>query len=318
MTKVSAFAPATVANVGCAFDVLGFALEAPGDTVSVQAVQTPGVQIAEIDGDGGRLPRDPAANSATVAASALLASLAASSREPMAAQGGFQFSIKKGLPVGSGLGSSSASSAAAVVALNALLGEPFSRRELVPFAMEGERVACGAAHADNVAPALLGGFVLIRSYTPLEIIQLPSPSLSVAIVTPAIELKTSDARRVLPRAIPLPEAIAQWGNVAGLIAGLFTNDHALIGRSLHDHIIEPTRSELIPGYPQAKRAALDAGALGSSISGAGPSLFAFTSEKAYAHRVALAMHQEFLRIGIDATTAVSSINPSGATILSTL
>jgi homoserine kinase len=182
--------------------------------------------------------------------------------------------------------------------------------------MEGERVACGSAHADNVAPAILGGFVLIRSYNPLEVIQLPTPSVWAAVVTPLIELKTADARRILRRSIELSQAVAQWGNVAGLIAGIFSDNHPLIGRSLEDHIIEPERSQLIPGFREVKEAALASGALGCSISGAGPSIFTLTSDEATANSAALAMQRQFASLGIDSTCALSPINSVGATIIS--
>lgn len=315
MNQVTAFAPATVANVGCAFDVVGLALNSPGDTITVKRKDTPGIIITELQGDNGRLPTDPTKNSATVAAQALISTYLQShpKGDP---NDGFSFCISKGLPIGSGLGSSSASSAAAVVALNELLGSPFSRQELVRFAMEGERVACGSAHADNVAPAILGGFVLIRSYDPLEVIQLPTPSVWVAVVTPLIELKTADARRILRRSIELSQAVAQWGNVAGLIAGIFTDNHPLIGRSLEDHIVEPERSQLIPGFREVKEAALSAGALGCSISGAGPSIFTLTSDEVTAHSAARAMQHQFASLGIECTSTVSPINAIGATIIS--
>jgi homoserine kinase len=315
MTKgISVFAPATVANVGCAFDVLGFALQSPGDTVTITPSDTPGFTITAIEGDNDRLPRDPATNAATVAAQALLT---ASHEHPQRrlSYEGFAFSIKKGLPIGSGLGSSSASSAAAVVAMNHLLGSPYSREELVRFAMEGERVACGSAHADNVAPAILGGFVLIRSYDPLEVIKLPVPYVWVTIANPHLELKTSDARRILRRSIPLSQAISQWGNVAALVAGIYTNDPHLMGRALQDHIIEPERAQLIPGYQEAKQSALDAGALGCSISGAGPSLFAFSATEQIATNVADAMSHAFQALSIESTTSVSQINKQGASLL---
>lgn len=312
---VSVFAPATVANVGSAFDVLGFALEKPGDTVRARRSSTPGVTIEAIHGDDEKLSLDPTLNTAGVSASALLTHLY--ELEPSVfSNTGVTLEISKGLPIGSGLGSSSASTVAAVVAVNELLGAPLTREELLPFAIEGERVACGAAHADNVAPCLFGGFVLIRSYSPLDWIKLPTPSPAhVALVTPHLELRTSDARKVLKKMVPLQSAVSQWGNVAALIAGIYRNDLELMGRSLEDTIIEPERSQLIPGYPKAKQAAKDAGALGCSISGSGPSMFAFCHNHSHAEQVAKGMSDAFLAQGIPSSHYISGIPHSGAFVL---
>jgi homoserine kinase len=314
--SVTAFAPATVANVGSAFDVLGFALDSPGDTVTVTRSPEPGVSIQAIHGDDGKLPRDPLSNTAGVSIAALLETLNRSFSDRFHSIG-ISIELTKGLPIGSGLGSSSASTVAAVVAANELLGTPLSKRELLPLAMEGERVACGAAHADNVGPCLFGGFILIRSYEPLEIIELPCPSsAAVAVVSPHVELRTSDARKILKQAVPLHTAIGQWGNVAALIAGIYRDDVELMGRSLADSIIEPERGQLIPGYADAKSAALDEAALGCSISGSGPSIFALCRDRAHAQRVAAAIAASFERHGIVATQHISGFNKSGAVILS--
>jgi homoserine kinase len=199
--------------------------------------------------------------------------------------------------------------------MNHILGAPFTAVQLIRFAMEGERVACGAAHADNVAPAILGGVTLIRSYEPLEIISLPVPPVWITIATPQLELKTADARRILRRSIPLSQAVAQWGNVAALIAAIYTNDLELMGRSLEDHIIEPERAQLIPGYHEAKQAALKAGALGCSISGAGPSLFALSTTQEVAQHVAEAFGAAWRPLGIETTTFTSQIQRGGASII---
>jgi homoserine kinase len=313
--KISVFAPATVANVGCAFDVLGLALQSPGDTVTIEQTDAPGITIVSIEGDDGRLPRDPSANAATAAAEALIKACQDSCGSSHNLYG-FAFSISKGLPIGSGLGSSSASSAAAVVALNELLGAPFSRSQLIRFAMEGERVACGTAHADNVAPAILGGITLIRSYEPLEVISLPIPNVWIAVATPHLELKTADARKILRRAVPLSQAIAQWGNVAALVAAIYTDDLELMGRALQDHIVEPERAQLIPGYHHTKQAALNAGALGCSISGAGPSLFALSPSCETAQQIVQAMQGAWRDLGIESNTSVSQIQQGGASMCS--
>jgi homoserine kinase len=314
-TTVSAFAPATIANVGSAFDVLGCALTNPGDTVVATLTQSHYVSISAVHGDSGRLSCDPRENTAGVSVQYLLDSLVR--RFPGRYDNvGISLELHKGLPIGSGLGSSSASTVAAVVAAHELLGSPLSRLELLPFAMEGERVACGAAHADNVAPCLLGGFVLIRSYDPLDVIQLPSPSpLVFAVASPHLELKTSDARKVLRRSIPLTSAVTQWGNVAALVAGLYRNDLDLIGRALHDTIIEPERAQLIPGYREAKEAALSSGAVGCAISGSGPAVFAVCRSEAAAEQVVAAMREAFAHAGVATTTHISPVNVTGAHVL---
>jgi homoserine kinase len=315
MESVRVFAPATVANVGSAFDVLGFALESPGDIVTARRASTPGVRVVEITGDNGRLPLEATRNTASVSSVALLNHLQERHTDRYR-DIGIEITVAKGLPIGSGLGSSSASTVAAVVATNTLLGEPLSRAELLPFAMEGERIACGSAHADNVAPSLLGGFVLIRSYDPLDIVPLPSPESAWAtVITPSVELRTEDARKVLKRTVPLGHAIAQWGNVAALVAGIYRNDVALMGRALEDKIVEPERAQLIPGFSEAKRAALDAGAAGCTISGSGPSIFALSTSEQQASHIASQMMQVFESIGLPAMTHISRINSHGARIL---
>ncbi len=315
MRSVTVFAPATVANVGSAFDVLGFAVAAPGDTVTARRSEKPGVTISEIVGDNGVLSRDPHKNTAGVSVLALIKHLEGQGLSSLATTG-IDISLEKGLPIGSGLGSSSASTVAAVVAANEILGAPLSREELLPFAMEGERVACGAAHADNVAPALLGGFVLIRSYDPLDVVHLPTPSTAwVTVLSPDLELKTQDARKVLKRSVSLESAISQWGNVAALVAGIYQNDVRLMGRALEDKIVEPERAQLIPGYAAAKKAALEAGAAGCSISGSGPSLFALTESEAAANTVGLAMRSAFAALEIQSNVYVSQINSTGTSVI---
>ncbi|HYG01082.1 MAG TPA: homoserine kinase [Chryseosolibacter sp.] len=310
MKTVKAFAPATVANVSCGFDVLGFAVEEPGDEVSVSLNDSAEVTI-EIIGDGGCLPTDPAKNTATVAVHALL--------RVLNKKHGVAVELRKILPLGSGMGSSAASAVAALVAVNHLLGEPFSRKELLPFAMEAERVACGSAHADNVAPSLLGGFVLIRSYDPLDIIDIPVPSdLFCTLVHPGLELKTQDSRLVLRQQIPLRDAVTQWGNIAGLITGLMKPDYDLIGRSLTDVVAEPARSVLIPGFSEVKQKAIECGALGAGISGSGPTIFALSTGKQIATRVGEVVKQIFAKYGLKSEVYLSKVNTQGARIISSL
>ncbi len=302
MEAIKIFCPATIANISCGFDVLGVALDSVGDEMVVRKVPEKGIRITKLEGQD--LPMETMQNVAGVAGLALL--------DHCDYQGGFEIDIYKKIKAGSGIGSSAASSTGAVWAMNQLLGKPFSTLDLVKFAMEGERLASGVAHADNVAPALFGGFTLVRSYDPLDVIPIPSPDkLYATVIHPQIEVKTSDSRKVLKTNITLTDGIKQWGNVGGLIAGLFTNDYDLIGRSLVDHIIEPIRSILIPGFDDVKSEAMKAGALGCGISGSGPSIFSLNKGKQTALKVAESMKQVYQSIGIDYDVHVSKINPSG-------
>lgn len=306
---VRVLAPATVANVGSAFDVLGFALEQPCDEIIAGFSDKPGVEISAITSAYGKIPHCAKSNTASVAVQALLETL----HEPR----GISLQINKGMPSGSGLGSSAASASGAVFAANELLGRPYSRQELVRFAMQGEKVACGVAHADNVAPALCGGFALIRDPDLPDIISIKYPQkLCVAVVCPLIELRTSDARQVLKQKILLKEAVLQFGNIGGLVAGLFMEDLELIGRSLVDRIVEPIRAALIPGYADAKAAALACGALGCSISGSGPALFAFAASLQHATQIAAAIKASFAKRDISALSIISKINASGVKVVS--
>lgn len=308
MKTIRAFAPATVANVSCGFDVFGFAVESPGDEVILTLIDTPGVRIKRIEGDGGRLPLDAQKNTAGVAVIAFL--------NAIESQQGVEIVLKKNLPLGSGMGSSAASSVAALVGINQLMGEPFAKKDLLPFAMEAERIACGSAHADNVAPSLMGGFVLIRGYDPLDVVSIPTPeSLYCTLIHPHIELNTEDSRGVLRRNIPLKDAIVQWGNIAGLVAGLMKPDFGLISRSLKDVIAEPIRSMLIPGFDRIKESAVRNGALGSGISGSGPTIFALSADEATARKVGEAIKEEFARLQLNSETFVSRINAKGAMVL---
>lgn len=304
--KVRVFAPATVANVACGFDILGFALEYPGDELCAALTTTPGVTISKIE--GAKLPFDPVRNSAGAAAIALL--------KHLNAKEGVNIELYKKMPLGSGLGSSAASAVAAVFAINKLFGYPLSEEELIPFAMEGERAACGAAHADNVAPALIGGFVLVRSYSPLDVQRIPtSLPLFCAVLHPKIEISTAEARLMLPPRITLQEHVRQSGNVAGLVLGLTQSDVELISRSLEDIIAEPIRSKLIPGFDKIKEAALEAGALGCSISGSGPSLFALATTSSQAKEIGKEMQRACRETGVESDLYLSGINPKGVTLL---
>jgi homoserine kinase len=308
MKTVRAFAPATVANVSCGFDVFGFAVDNPGDEVLITLTDSPGVVMKKIEGDGGRLPLEAEKNTASVAVIAFLKSIGKTQ--------GVEIVLKKNLPLGSGMGSSAASSVAALVGINHLLGEPFPKKDLLPFAMEAERIACGAAHADNVAPSLFGGFVLIRGYNPPDVVNIPTPpDLFCTLVHPQLELKTQDSRQVLRSTIPLRDAVVQWGNIAGLVAGLMKPDFGLISRSLKDVIAEPVRSMLIPGFDGIKEAARFHGALGAGISGSGPTIFALSKDEKTAANVGAAIADEFRNFKLTSEVFVSRINPVGATIL---
>ena len=306
MNEIKLFCPATIANLSCGFDVLGLCLDTIGDEMIIRKVAEKGVRITKII--GADLPLKTEENVAGVAALALLYEV----ETPF----GFEIEIYKNIKAGSGIGSSSASAAGAVFGINELLGKPFSRNELVRFAMKGEVVASGSEHADNVAPALLGGFTLVRSYTPLDVIRIESPNeLFATVIHPQIELKTSEMRAVLQPMISLKSAIVQWGNVGGLIAGLYSNDYDLIGRSLHDEIVEPLRGKFIPHFEEIKKASLNAGALGSGISGSGPSIFALSKGIENAEKVKNAMISIFEKTTIPYEIHVSKINSEGVRIL---
>lgn len=308
MKKVTAFAPATVANVSCGFDILGFAIDELGDQVEISLADHHELRVVEITGDQGRLPKEADKNTCTVAIQALL--------DRLGSNQGMDIKLHKGLPLGSGMGSSAASAAAALVAANALLGNPFSKHELVPFAMEAERIACGAAHADNVAPSLLGGFVLIRDYAPLDLNKLPVPEgLYCTLLHPHLELKTADSRSVLRKQISLQDAVIQSGNIAGLVAGLYEGDFGLISRSLKDVIAEPSRALLIPGFYELRENIRSVGALGSGISGSGPTIFVLSKGEAIARAAGQISKSIYENIGLDVDVYVSEVNNKGAYVL---
>ncbi|WP_016990282.1 homoserine kinase [Flavobacterium sp. ACAM 123] len=306
MNEIKIFCPATIANLSCGFDVLGLCLDNVGDEMIIRKSDQKGIRITKIV--GADLPLETERNVAGVAALAML--------EALNSDAGFEIEIYKNIKAGSGIGSSAASAAGAVFGINVLLGNPFTIKNLVQFAMQGEKLACGNAHADNVAPALLGGFTLVRSYSPLDIIKIESPSeLYATVVHPQIELKTSDARSILKQTVSLKSAIMQWGNVGGLIAGLYTQDYNLIGRSLHDEIVEPLRSILIPGFDLIKKTAIENGALGSGISGSGPSIFALSKGRDTADKVAEAMSKVYNEMNLPYEIHVSKVNPNGVRVL---
>ena len=297
--------PATVANMVCGFDILGFAVNEPYDEMRIRFTDSPGISI--VNEDDYQLPTQPEKN---VAGAALLALM-----EELDAPIGFELSICKQIKPGSGVGSSAASAAGAVVAANRLLQDRFSKEDLVRFAMNGEKLASGVKHADNIAPCIYGGVTLIRSIFPLDIIALTAPPLYVTIVHPQIEVRTSDARGILKQQVLLKDAIRQWGNIAGLVAGLLQSDYELIGRSLEDVLIEPVRSILIPGFDKVKKISKEAGALGGGISGSGPSIFMLSENETTAREVEKQMKEVYESLSLAYHTYVTTINQSGVTFV---
>ncbi len=306
LDNVRVFAPATVANMICGYDILGFAMDYPGDEVVMYRVEEPGVRIRSIEGDEGRLPLDADRNTVSACVKMLLTHLG------IQQEIGVEIELIKHMPIGSGLGSSSASTVAGLFAINALLGQPLTKDELMPFCVEGERLACGHGHADNVAPALMGGITLIRGYDPLDVIKLPVPDeLFAGVVFPKVDVPTRDARQLIKAKVALKDAVTQWGNIAGLIAGLYESDYDLISRSMHDVLIEPTRAILIPEFYEMKRIALEAGALSFGISGSGPSVVAITRGKDIAEKVAGSIQEHLTACEIDSLKYVSAVNVGG-------
>jgi homoserine kinase len=306
--SVEVFAPATVANLGPGFDILGLALAEPYDVIYAERVDEPGIVIDQIIGDGGKLPRDPKKNTASIAAALVLQQL-------MIQSSGVVLSIQKGLPLESGLGSSAASAVGAAVAVNALFGNSLRRQDLLPACVEAEAAVSGR-HADNVAPALLGGIVLITGFTPDAIYKLPTPAnLALALVTPDVAVPTADARAVLPKAIPLGNMIGQMSSVGLLVSAIHNGNVPLMAQAMErDYVIEPARQHLMPGLKEVREAARKTGALGTVISGAGPTLCSICTTTNVARRVAEAMESVYAVMGISATTRVTVPSMDGATL----
>jgi len=306
--EVRVFAPATVANIACGFDIMGFAIDEPGDELILRVSDKPGVRITKITGENGKLTLEAENNTAGKPILSMVKALDIKC--------GIELEIHKKMPLGSGLGSSAASAVAAAFALDRLLDLNLTKEQILPYAIEGEQIASGSVHADNVAPCLYGGFVLIRSYSPIDVIQLNVPeNLFCTVIHPQIEISTKESRRILPSEIPLSQAITQWGNTAALVAGLLKSDYALIGRALQDVVIEPVRSQLIPGFYDMKKSAIENGALGCSISGSGPSVFALSTSQATAALVGLAMQKTLEKYQLMSEAYVSKINNNGPRII---
>lgn len=298
--------PATIANLVCGFDILGMALKEPFDVMKVSYRNEPGIVIQ--NKDDFNLPTDPLKNVAGVVLQEMI--------DRVKGRFGFEVEIEKRIKPGSGLGSSAASAAGAAVAANYVMGNYFSTDELIEIAMLGEKLASGVKHADNIAPCIMGNVCLIRSIHPLDIVPIPAPDLFITVIHPQIEIKTSHARQILPQQIPLKDAIRQWGNIGGLVAGFFKNDYDLIGRSMEDVIIEPVRSILIPGFDEVKTKSKEAGALGGGISGSGPSMFMLSKDAQTAQNVELVMKEVYDRIGIDYRTYLTKIGREGVRVVS--
>lgn len=306
--SIKVIVPATVSNVGPGFDIMGFAIDTTVEEMVVRLTEKPGIKIRKISGFNKKLPLDIKKNTATVALIHMLSKLDVNT--------GVELEIKKKIISGSGLGSSAASAVAAPFALNELLGRPFTKHELMDFSLLGEEVASGCIHADNVAPCLFGGFVLIRGYNPTDIIQLSSPKkLFCTILHPQFEIKTSEARGLIKKKLPLKDVITQTGNAAGLIAGILKSDYNLIKRSMHDLIAEPARATLIPGFSEIKKAAMNAGSIGCSISGSGPAIFAFSLSLETADKIGKAMKKVSSKYVEKNIIYVSKINTTGPQII---
>ncbi|WP_189359358.1 homoserine kinase [Algibacter mikhailovii] len=306
MNEIKIFSPATVANVACGFDVLGFCLDSVGDEMVIRKIEQKGIFISHIEGFD--LPYKAALNVAGVSALAMY--------EAIDVDFGFEIEIYKNIKPGSGIGSSAASAVGSVFGMNELIGRPFNKTQLTEFAIKGEALASKCEHADNLAPALFGGFTLVKSVAPLKILNIPSPEdLYATIIHPQIEIKTSESRAILPSNIPLSQAIEQWANLGSLVHGLHTNDYELISDSLNDVVIEPYRSQLIPEFNAVKEAALTAGALGVGISGSGPSIFSLSKGQSTADNIKVAMQNVYSKTDIDFDIHVSKINTEGVKIL---
>lgn len=308
--EIKVFAPASVTNVSCGFDILGFALDEPGDEITLRINNKKGITISRITGDSGTIPLDPEKNTAGVSLISLVKHLKFDK--------GIELEIYKKIRQGSGLGSSAASAVASVFALNEILGKPLRKKDLLPFALQGEELTSGGApHADNVAASLLGGFILVRSLDPIDVINIDYPKdFYCSIIHPHIEIHTSHARKILRKEILLADAVKQWGNIAALVSGLINGDYKLIKRSMEDFIIEPVRSTLIPGYYEIRNSAMEAGAIGCSISGSGPSIFALSKSKPEAEKILAAMETTIKKMELEWDSYISNINNKGPKVIS--
>ena len=307
--EIRVFAPATVANVGCGFDIFGFALHEPGDEIILKVSESKGLQITKITGDEGRLPTQANKNTAGQSLLAMMNELKFES--------GLEMEVHKKMAIGSGLGSSAASAVASVFAFNAMLERPLSKTELLKYAIEGEKIASGeSVHLDNIAACLYGGFILVRSRNPIDIVALPVPdNLFCTVIHPQIEIRTESSRKILRKQIPLEKAVTQWGNVAGTISALYQEDFELLKRSFNDVIVVPDRSQLIPYYQDLQQVAMDSDAIGCSISGSGPSIFALSSDSETARKIISNMSAVLIDVKIGHDIYISKINTQGPKVI---
>jgi homoserine kinase len=307
--EIRVFAPATVANVGCGFDIFGFALHEPGDEIILKVSESKGLQITKITGDEGRLPTQANKNTAGQSLLAIMNELKFES--------GLEMEVHKKMAIGSGLGSSAASAVASVFAFNAMLERPLSKTELLKYAIEGEKIASGeSVHLDNIAACLYGGFILVRSRNPIDIVALPVPdNLFCTVIHPQIEIRTESSRKILRKQIPLEKAVTQWGNVAGTISALYQEDFELLKRSFNDVIVVPDRSQLIPYYQDLQQVAMDSDAIGCSISGSGPSIFALSSDSETARKIGSNMSAVLTDVKIGHDIYISKINTQGPKVI---
>ncbi len=305
MNQIKVFSPATVANLSCGYDILGLCLEHIGDEITVRKIKKKGIYIRKMKGFD--LPLDAKKNAAGASALALL--------KKLDIDFGFEIDIFKIVKPGSGIGSSASSAAGSVVAINHLLGNPFSKKQLIQFAMEGERAACGSAIADNVSPAILGGFTLVKSANPLDILSLPTPKdLFVVILHPQIEIKTNDSRKILPNKILLTDSVKQSANLGSFVSALYESDYDLLSRSLHDIIVEPYRSKLIPYFKDVKQISIQNGSLGCGISGSGPSIFSICKGAVIAKKIAREISVFYDTTSIKFHTFITKVNTTGVRI----
>jgi len=306
--SIKVFGPASIGNCIVGFDVLGLGLEQPGDEVIIQKNESRSIRITKIEGDDGRLPKDVEKNTAGIAIQAMLRKLNS--------QQGFDLSLKKNLPLGSGMGSSAASAVAAVVGANELLDNPFKKEELLPFLMESEKLASGTAHGDNIAPSLLGGLIMVKQNQPIKIHRLPFPeNIFVVLVKPNVEVLTKQARMLLKEQMPLNNVVSQFSNLGGFIASLYENDLDMMKESLTDYIAEPVRSIMIPGYQLIKNAATELDAIGCGISGSGPTMFAFANSEKHAKTLETRFNLEFTNINVACISYVTKVSKTGAHII---
>jgi homoserine kinase len=307
--EIKVFAPASVTNVGPGFDIMGFALDQPGDEIVLRFTDKPGINISKITGDSGKLPFDPLKNTAGLSLISLV--------EHLQIDKGIEIEIHKKMGISSGLGSSAASAVASVFALNEILDGPLSKEQLLQHALNGEKLTSGGVpHADNISACLFGGFVIVRSLSPIEVISIPTrEELYCTVIYPNIEIKTEEARKMLPKQIPLHDVVIQSGNLAALVAGLSQGNTDVIKRSLNDIISEPVRSKFIPGYQGIKTAAMEAGAIGANISGSGPSVFALSLTPGNAEIIGDAMQKVVYSYNINSDLYISKINQKGPRVL---